>query len=181
MSGVSNSEAPVFRPSREEFKHPFEYFESIREAAEPYGICRVIPPPCWKPPFSLDLTTFCFPTRIQYIHQLYKRNSADGGGDNWWESYVAFQLAIGKKQRTRNPILGGKELELKKLYDVVEKFGGYMTVCREKLWKEVARKLQVSLGTHAAPSSPAFSQGPSGQRQYHLQPQKCIREVPQRL
>lgn len=136
-------EAPVFRPSKEQFENPFAYIESIRAAAEPFGICRIIPPPCWKPRFALDLNTFKFPTRIQSIHQLFKREPVDEARDSWWEAYVAFQLAANKKQRTRNPILGGKELELRKLYHVVEKHGGYHVVCRQKLWKEVANYLQV--------------------------------------
>ena len=142
----------MFRPSTDDFEHPLTYIESIRAAAEPFGICRIIPPPCWKPRFAIDLASFKFPTRVQSIHKLYKRDAADTSKDTWWENYVAFQLAENKKQRTRNPILGGKELELQKLFQTVEKRGGYHTVCRQKLWKDVARCLQVR-HTHA-PTSP---------------------------
>ena len=140
---TAKCEAPVFRPSKEAFENPFDFIESIRAEAEPFGICRIIPPPCWKPQFSLDLKTFKFPTRVQSIHQLYKRDAADETKDSWWESYVAFQLSENRKQRTRNPILGGKELELRRLYSAVEKRGGYHNVCRHKLWKDVAKCLQV--------------------------------------
>ncbi|KAL0034985.1 hypothetical protein WJX79_004469 [Trebouxia sp. C0005] len=37
-------EAPVFRPTFEEFEHPLRYIASIRPTAEAYGICKVIPP-----------------------------------------------------------------------------------------------------------------------------------------
>ncbi|KAK8289128.1 hypothetical protein V6Z12_D07G170600 [Gossypium hirsutum] len=43
-------EAPVFRPSEEEFSDTLKYIESIRLKAEPYGLCRIIPPPSWQPP-----------------------------------------------------------------------------------------------------------------------------------
>ncbi|XP_022758417.1 putative lysine-specific demethylase JMJ16 isoform X2 [Durio zibethinus] len=43
-------EAPVFHPSEEEFNDALKYIESIRLKAEPYGICRVVPPPSWQPP-----------------------------------------------------------------------------------------------------------------------------------
>lgn len=142
---TSKCEAPVFRPSKEEFEDPFSYIESIRSVAEPFGIARIVPPASWKPHFALNLATLKFPTRVQSIHQLYKREPTDASKDSWWESYVAFQLAANKKQRTRNPILGGKELELRRLFNVVDKKGGYQTVCRDKLWKEVATALQVEV------------------------------------
>ncbi|XVF72019.1 hypothetical protein PTKIN_Ptkin12aG0087700 [Pterospermum kingtungense] len=34
----------------QEFSDTLKYIESIRLKAEPYGICRIIPPPSWKPP-----------------------------------------------------------------------------------------------------------------------------------
>lgn len=43
-------EAPVYRPTLEEFKDPIQYLESIRAEAELFGICKIIPPRCWEPP-----------------------------------------------------------------------------------------------------------------------------------
>eukprot|EP00210_Caulerpa_lentillifera_P004316 g4119.t1 len=142
---ISKKEAPVYYPSEKEFERPLEFIESIRNEAEVFGICRIIPPPSWKPSFSLNLTQFQFPTRVQSIHQLYKRDAAEQSKDDWWEKYIAFQLAQNKKQRTRNPILGGKELDLCRLYSAVEKRGGYHEVCTNKLWKDIARYLQVTV------------------------------------
>mmetsp|Transcript_2975 Transcript_2975/g.5686 ORF Transcript_2975/g.5686 Transcript_2975/m.5686 type:complete len:850 (-) Transcript_2975:1097-3646(-) len=41
---------PVFRPTEDEFKDPFAYIQSIREEGGRYGVCKIIPPPGWKPP-----------------------------------------------------------------------------------------------------------------------------------
>ncbi|KAL3749618.1 hypothetical protein ACJRO7_010709 [Eucalyptus globulus] len=42
-------EAPVFQPTEEEFGDPLAYLTSLHQRAEAYGICRVVPPPSWKP------------------------------------------------------------------------------------------------------------------------------------
>ncbi len=47
-------EAPTFYPTEEQFQDPFSYIESIREYAAKFGICRIVPPPSWDPPFTLD-------------------------------------------------------------------------------------------------------------------------------
>lgn len=47
-------EAPIFHPTEEEFKDTLKYIASIRSRAEPYGICRIIPPTSWKPPSILE-------------------------------------------------------------------------------------------------------------------------------
>lgn len=42
----SPPDAPVFRPTEEEFaRGPIHYVASIRAIAEPFGICRIVPPP----------------------------------------------------------------------------------------------------------------------------------------
>ncbi|CAH2058772.1 unnamed protein product [Thlaspi arvense] len=47
-------EAPVLNPTEEEFSDTFSYIASLRDKAEPYGICCVVPPPSWKPPCLLE-------------------------------------------------------------------------------------------------------------------------------
>ena len=42
----------------------------IRPIAEPAGICRIIPPEGWTPPFTIDPSTFKFPTRVQNLSRL---------------------------------------------------------------------------------------------------------------
>lgn len=65
--------APTYYPTAEEFAEPFRYIRSIRAEAEKYGICKVVPPPNWKPSWSIDSHRFLFDTRIQNIHQLQER------------------------------------------------------------------------------------------------------------
>lgn len=47
-------EAPTFRPTEEEFKDPQEYIRKIAPEGRKYGICRIIPPDNWNPPFAVD-------------------------------------------------------------------------------------------------------------------------------
>ena len=71
MEWASIAEAPVFRPSAEEFKSPMEYIDKIHSAVEPFGICKIIPPPGWRPPFGVeDRHRFRFTTRVQDLSQL---------------------------------------------------------------------------------------------------------------
>lgn len=37
----------------QDFKETLEYIAKIRPTAEVYGICRIVPPPSWRPPFLL--------------------------------------------------------------------------------------------------------------------------------
>lgn len=70
-------EAPVFYPTEEEFADTLGYIASIREKAEKYGICRIIPPHSWSPPCPLRKNNFwsctMFNTRIQEVNKLQNR------------------------------------------------------------------------------------------------------------
>ncbi|CBI22382.3 unnamed protein product, partial [Vitis vinifera] len=72
-------EAPVFYPSEEEFEDTLKYIASIRSRAEPYGICRIVPPSSWKPPCPLKEKNIWegskFATRIQRVDKLQNRDS----------------------------------------------------------------------------------------------------------
>ncbi|KAG8389201.1 hypothetical protein BUALT_Bualt02G0204300 [Buddleja alternifolia] len=47
-------DAPVFRPTEEEFKDTLKYIGKLRPKAESYGMCRIVPPPSWRPPCILE-------------------------------------------------------------------------------------------------------------------------------
>jgi histone demethylase JARID1 len=65
----------TYRPTEEEWNgDPLEYIASIREEAEKYGVCNIIPPESWKPDFCLPgKEKLRFRTRIQALNELQNR------------------------------------------------------------------------------------------------------------
>ncbi|XP_010255404.1 PREDICTED: lysine-specific demethylase 5B isoform X2 [Nelumbo nucifera] len=138
-SGALNiPQAPVFYPTEEEFKDPLEFIYKIRPEAEPYGICRIVPPKSWKPPFALDLESFTFPTKTQAIHQLQARVAACDPKTFELEYNRFLEYHSGKRQKKR-VVFEGEELDLCKLFNAVKRYGGYDKVVKEKKWAEVFR------------------------------------------
>lgn len=41
--------APIFYPTPQEFRDPAAYIASIREEGEKFGICKIVPPPSFRP------------------------------------------------------------------------------------------------------------------------------------
>ncbi|WOL19306.1 lysine-specific demethylase JMJ703-like [Canna indica] len=74
-------DAPVFFPTEEEFKDTLKYIASIRQSAENYGICRIVPPTSWRPTCLLKEKDVWenskFATRIQQVNKLQKRASSN--------------------------------------------------------------------------------------------------------
>ena len=143
-------EAPVFRPTPEEFEHPLRYIAAIRPLAEAYGICKVIPPAGWKPPYVLDKTTFRFKTRIQSVHELQERPDTSEAADLFQEDFKAFLQSTGRPTK-KPPVFGGTPIDLGKLYKVTVRRGGYDSVTQQKGWRDVGRILQVGSCTPACP------------------------------
>lgn len=129
---------PVYYPSEDEFKDPLEYIYRIRPEAEPYGICRIVPPKSWKPPFGLDLDSFTFPTKTQAIHQLQARPAACDSKTFDLEYNRFLDNHCGKKSKKR-VVFEGEELDLCRLFNAAKRFGGYDKVVKEKKWGEVCR------------------------------------------
>ncbi|XP_076925820.1 lysine-specific demethylase JMJ17-like [Bidens hawaiensis] len=131
--------APVYHPSEDEFKDPLAYIYKIRPEAEKFGICKIIPPQNWKPPFALDLDAFTFPTKTQAIHQLQARPPACNSKTFELEYKRFLEEYCGKKVVKKKVVFEGKELDLCKLFNGVKRFGGYDNVVKEKKWGEVFR------------------------------------------
>lgn len=51
-------EAPIYRPSEDEFRDPMVYIKRIAPEASKYGVCKIIPPDNWVPDFAIDLEVF---------------------------------------------------------------------------------------------------------------------------
>ncbi|KAH6777584.1 transcription factor jumonji domain-containing protein [Perilla frutescens var. frutescens] len=138
-SGSLNVPAgPVFYPSEEEFKDPLEYIYKIRPEAEPYGICKIVPPASWKPPFALDKDSFTFATKSQAIHQLQARCAPCDPKTFRLEYNRFLEEHCGKKARKRI-VFEGQDLDLCKLFNAVKRFGGYDNVAKMKKWGDVFR------------------------------------------
>lgn len=81
---------PTFHPTVEEFEgNPLHYIEKIRPIAEKYGICKIVPPPGWNPPFSVDMNqTKKFQTKEQLIHRLQEGIAFGDGVDYCASEYL---------------------------------------------------------------------------------------------
>ncbi|KAK3882993.1 hypothetical protein Pcinc_012665 [Petrolisthes cinctipes] len=125
--------APSFFPSEEEFTDPLDYIEKIRPEAEQFGLCRIVPPSNFKPECRVN-DDMRFTANNQYIHKMMRR-----WGPNV-RTLIAIKRCLAKQniELTNNPLIGCMELDLVRLYEVVEQHGGLMGVIERELWGKVA-------------------------------------------
>ncbi|KAK9811760.1 hypothetical protein WJX72_009620 [[Myrmecia] bisecta] len=71
-------EAPVFRPTAENFEDFLGYIKRIKPEGEAAGIIKIIPPPGWKPAFNIH-TEDKFVTKRQLVHRLQEGVAFDEG------------------------------------------------------------------------------------------------------
>lgn len=83
--------APIYRPTEEEFANPMAYIKQIRPEAESFGICKIIPPPSFRPPFAHDYKALKFHTRLQSIHQLQEATGLDFNSPFCFSFVCSFQ------------------------------------------------------------------------------------------
>ncbi|KAL1828382.1 hypothetical protein ACET3Z_006794 [Daucus carota] len=138
VNSICIPSAPVYYPTEDEFKDPLEFIYKIRPEAERFGICKIVPPESWKPPFALDLEKFMFPTKTQAIHRLQVR-AASCDSKTFELEYSRFLEGSGGKKAKKRVVFEGEDLDLCKLFNAVKRFGGYDRVVKEKKWGEVSK------------------------------------------
>ncbi|XP_064467274.1 protein Jumonji-like [Ornithodoros turicata] len=130
--------APTYRPSLEEFKDPVEYISKIKEEAEKFGICKIVPPAGFKPECKA-MDDMRFTAHNQYIHRVLSR----------WGPNVQHTECIKRCFRNQGitddspPLIGGIELDLSHLYHTVQSFGGIQQVIEKKKWQRVADAMHI--------------------------------------
>ncbi|KAJ2732640.1 hypothetical protein IW152_003674 [Coemansia sp. BCRC 34962] len=128
-------EAPTYYPTKEEFADPLAYIQKIRPEAEASGLCKIVPPEGWNPPFALDTTKFRFRTRVQQLNSLEGKTRTNL---NYLDQLYKFHARQGNPL-TKVPQLDHRPIDLFELRHQVTMRGGFQKVNREKRWAEIGR------------------------------------------
>ncbi|KAJ8403039.1 hypothetical protein AAFF_G00359550 [Aldrovandia affinis] len=135
---ASLKEVRVFHPGWREFQDPLAYLDSARGQAEPYGLCRVVPPADWRPECKLK-DEMRFVTQVQHVHKLGRR----------WGPNVQRLACIKKHLKSQGitieepPLIGGCELDLAQFFQLINDMGGMQQVTDLKKWSKLADLLRV--------------------------------------
>ncbi|XP_006815984.1 LOW QUALITY PROTEIN: lysine-specific demethylase 5A [Saccoglossus kowalevskii] len=135
-SFIPPPEAPVFEPTEEEFADPLAYISKIRPIAEKAGLCKIIPPPDWQPPFAVDVENFKFTPRIQRLNELEAKTRIKF---NFLDQIAKFWELQGYKLKI--PTVERKTLDLYLLSKVVAEEGGFEIATKERKWSKIAIRL----------------------------------------
>lgn len=145
MDGIS--EVPVYHPSSEQFHDAISYIESIRPDAEKYGMCRIVPPPDWQPECTIAEDLRIIPHN-QFIQRLKHKHPPVDIRLEQIKNH--FELALKKKALDEMlskfdniPTIGGVELDLVTLGDLIKKNGGMNDVMTKNKWSKIAQGLKL--------------------------------------
>jgi histone demethylase JARID1 len=134
---VSPPEAPIFHPTEAEFAEgPLEYVAKIRPVAEAYGICKIVPPPSFKPTFAVDRQEFTFTPRVQRLNELEALTRIKL---NFLEQVIKFWDLQGAHLKI--PYVDKRPIDLHLLHKTVQEEGGFESCTRDKKWSRVAVRL----------------------------------------
>uniref|UniRef100_A0A3B4UC82 Protein Jumonji n=1 Tax=Seriola dumerili TaxID=41447 RepID=A0A3B4UC82_SERDU len=130
-------EVPVFRPAPREFQDPLVYLDAVREQAEAAGMCRVVPPPDWRPECKLS-EEMRFVTQVQRVHMLGRR----------WGPNVQRLACIRKHLKSQGitmdePPVIGCEVDLSRFFQLINDMGGMQQVMDLKKWTKLADLLRI--------------------------------------
>lgn len=115
---------PVFYPTEQEWNlNPFEYLESLSDnhKAYDYGICKIVPPPNWRPEFSLDSSRFRFRSRSQKLDTV---TASARVKHNYSKQLFRFHDQNGSNL-SPNPHVDHRPIDLYKLKVDVASLGGF--------------------------------------------------------
>lgn len=131
-------QVPVFRPAQREFQDPLVYLDAVREQAEETGMCRIVPPPDWRPECKLS-EEMRFVTQVQRVHMLGRR----------WGPNVQRLACIRKHLKSQGitmeepPVIGGCEVDLARFFQLINDMGGMQQVMDLKKWTKLADLLRI--------------------------------------
>ncbi|KAM3968494.1 jumonji, AT rich interactive domain 2 [Aphomia sociella] len=134
-------DAPIYYPTEEEFTDPLAYFTKIMPAASKHGLCKVVAPKGFKPTCTLK-NEIRFNVSNQYIARLYSRWGPAAMEMCAIKTYLASQSVL----FNRAPLVNSLEVNLPKLYHVVQRHGGLKNVMEKKRWGRVADELRIGRG-----------------------------------
>ncbi|KAK4058769.1 hypothetical protein OIO90_000215 [Microbotryomycetes sp. JL221] len=137
-------QAPTYHPTVEQFANPMTYIESIAPQAKEFGICKVVPPEGWRPPFALNTETFRFKTRLQ---QLNSMEASARASLNFLEQLYLFHRQQGHRNVTI-PTVAGKPIDMWRLKREVTQHGGHVKCTNERKWSTISRTLGYDLGSN---------------------------------
>lgn len=60
-------DAPIYRPTEEEFRDPMEYIRKIAPEGSKYGIVKIVPPYSWDPSFAINTEVWAASHRMRTI------------------------------------------------------------------------------------------------------------------
>ncbi|OWR43782.1 hypothetical protein KGM_203332 [Danaus plexippus plexippus] len=130
--------APVFYPTLEEFSDPMAYLEKIMKFTKKYGIFKLVAPDEYEPTCTIS-ENFKFSTSHQYIARFFNRWGPAARELCTMRAYLATQNVHFK----RGPLLGGLEVDLPKVFHIVQRLGGLKTVMDKKKWHRIAEELNL--------------------------------------
>ncbi|CAM9808051.1 unnamed protein product, partial [Phaeothamnion confervicola] len=132
-------EAPVYRPSTEEFAEPLRYIEGIRAEASKYGVCKIVPPEGWAPRFVHQPDKLRFQTKQQELEKLVGSQRLEVRFSDALRAFL-FVRGMPMERIKEGRVLrrNGKPVPLYRLFKACRKRGGSGAVSRAALWPAVA-------------------------------------------
>ncbi|KAF1784550.1 Zinc finger, PHD-finger [Phytophthora cactorum] len=101
------------------------------------GICKIVPPTGWRPPFAINEKTFRFRTRVQQLNCIEGHSRAEG---QFVEALRLFLYQRGQPMKEL-PRADGQLVNLRLLYKTVASLGGFNAVCSSSRWEQVVRRV----------------------------------------